>query len=48
MTIEEQKDLALKIVKLQDELEESKKHNKHARLKCNLKKIGTLSKIGMH
>ena len=47
MTLEEQKDLALEIVELQDEIEENKKHNKRARLRCNLKKIGTLSKIGM-
>jgi hypothetical protein len=47
MTRNEQYDLALEIVKLQDKIKESKKHNKHARLKCNLKKIGALSKIGI-
>ena len=47
MNKEEQYNLALEIVKLQDELKEGKKNNKHARLKCNLKKIGAISKIGM-
>ena len=47
MTREEQYDLALEIVQLQDKIREAKKHNKNARLKCNLKKIKALSKIGI-
>lgn len=47
MTRNEQYDIALEIVKLQDKIKESKTHNKHARLRCNLKKIGAISKLGM-
>ena len=47
MTRNEQYDLALEIVQLQDKIKERKKNNRHARLKCNLKKIGALSKIGI-
>lgn len=46
MNKEEQYNLALEIVKLQDELKEGKKNNKHAKLKYNLKKIGAISKAG--
>ena len=43
----EQYDLALEIVRLQDKIENSKKNNKHARLKCNLKKLASVTKLGM-
>lgn len=39
-------DLAIEIVELSDELEEAKKHNKIARLKCNLTKIRGIAKLG--
>lgn len=47
MTREEQFSEALEIVKLQDKINEVKIHNKYAKLKCNLKKIGAISKIGL-
>lgn len=47
MNKEEQYNLALEIVKLQDELKEGKKNNKHARLKCNLRKIKAISELGI-
>lgn len=46
MTREEQYNHALEIVQLQDKINEGKKNNKHARLKCNLKKIAAISKAG--
>ena len=39
-------DLAIEISELQDEIEDKKKINKMNRLRCNMGKIGALSKIG--
>lgn len=40
-------DLALEIVEIQDEIENAKKRNKISNLKCNMKKIKALVKLGI-